>query len=105
MPKTEPKMTAAPNPRHTVAGHTFVWNSPDPEVGEVRIPLKLKTKILRKAKELQDDDLAFMFFVLDSVLGDAAATVDEMDAAEMKAMFREWQSAWQERSEATFPES
>ena len=105
MPKTEPKMTAAPNPRHTVGGHTFVWNSPDPQVGEGRIPLKVKTKSVRKVKELQDDDLAFMFFVLDSVLGDAAATVDEMDAAEMKAMFREWQSAWQERSEATFPES
>ena len=105
MPKTEPKMTAAPNPRHTVAGHTFVWNSPDPEVGEVRIPLKFKTKILRKARELQDDDLEFMFFVLDSVLGDAATVVDEMDAGEMRAMFRAWQAAWEKRAEAAFPES
>lgn len=105
MPKAEPKMTAAPTPLHTVAGEMFVWRSPDPEVGEVCIPLKFKTKILRKAKELQDDDLEFMFFVLDSVLSDAATVVDEMDAGEMRAMFRAWQAAWEKRAEAAFPES
>jgi len=105
MPKTEPKMTAAPKPLHTVAGETFVWRSPDPEIGEVRVPLKFKTKILRKARELQDDDLEFMFFVLDSVLSDAATVVDEMDAGEMRAMFRAWQAAWEKRAEAAFPES
>jgi len=100
-----PKAEAPPKPDHVVAGETFIWNSPDPEVGEVRIPLKFKTKILRAAKDMQDDELGFMFYVLDNVAGDAVSQVDEMDAGEMKTMFREWQLAWQERSEATFPES
>lgn len=102
MPKTVEK---APKPQHVVAGDTFVWNSEDPEVGEVRIPLKFKTKILRAAKDMQDDELGFMFFVLDNVAGDEVSKVDEMDANEMRAMFKAWQLAWQDRAEATFPES
>lgn len=97
--------TAPEKPLHVVAGDTFIWNSPDPEVGEVRIPLKFKTRILRKAQEMQGDDLGFMFFVLDNILGDEVSKVDDMDAAEMRRMFGTWQLAWQERSEASFPES
>ena len=65
----------------------------------------MKTRVLRRSKELVDDELAFMFFVLDSVLGDAAEMVDEMDAGEMRAMFREWQKAWEARVDARYPES
>lgn len=92
-------------PQQVIAGDTFIWNSTDPEVGEVRIPLKFKTRLLREGRALLNDELEFMFYMLDGVLGSEAAKVDEMDAAEMKAMFYAWQVAWQERSEASFPES
>ena len=98
------KAVPAPTPRHTVAGDTFVWRSDDPDVGEVRVPLKFKTKILRAARDVAEgDDLSFMFTVLDGVLGEGA--VDEMDAGEMRAMFTAWQTAWTARTEATFPQS
>jgi len=101
MPKAAEK---APKPHHAVVGDSFVWNSPDPDVGEVRIPLKFKGKILKAAQTMQDDELAFMFYVLHNI-GVPESVTDEMDAGEMKAMFRTWQLAWQEKSEATFPES
>lgn len=91
-------------PVSVVTGDTFVWNSPDPDVGTVEIPLKFKGKILKAAKQYQDDELSFMFFVMHSI-GVHEATTDEMDAGEMRAMFRTWQAAWQERAEATFPEA
>lgn len=100
-----PKSTAPAKPEHVIAGDTFIWNSTDPEVGEVRIPLKFKTRILREAQKMQGDDLGFMFFVLDNVLGDEVAKVDEMDAGEMRRMFSTWQTAWSERAEAAMGES
>ena len=103
MPKTEMKATTSPKPQHAVIEDTFVWHSTDPEVGEVRIPLKFKTKILRAARERQDDDLGFMFTMLDAII--PAEIVDEMDAGELMRMFRAWQEAWQERQGATFPEA
>ena len=87
-----------------VTGDTFVWNSPDPDVGTVKIPLKFKGKILKAAKQYQNDDVEFMFFVLHSI-GVPEVVTDEIDAGEMRAMFKAWQSAWQERAEATFPEA
>ena len=105
MPAKAKLATAAPKPQFTVVGDVFIWASDDPDLGDVRIPLKMKTRVLRRSKELVDDELAFMFFILDSVLGDAAEMVDEMDAGEMRAMFREWQKAWEARVDARYPES
>ena len=100
MPSTE----KAPKPQTVVAGDTFIWNSTDPDVGEVRVPLKFKGKILKAAKSMQDDELGFMFFVLEQI-GVPDAVTDEMDAAELRSMFAAWQLAWQERAEATLGES
>lgn len=95
----------APKPLHTVAGDTFVWNSPDPDVGEVRIPLKFKTKLLLEVAD-EDNELRTIRILLRGVLDEATwDQVMEMDAGEMKSMFMKWQAAWVERSEATFPES
>lgn len=91
-------------PFSVVTGDTFAWNSPDPDVGTVEIPLKFKGKILKAAKQYQDDDVSFMFFVMHSI-GVSEAITDEIDAGELRAMFKAWQSAWQERAEATFPEA
>ena len=91
-------------PVSVVTGDTFMWNSPDPDVGTVEIPLKFKGKILKAAKQYQNDDVSFMFFVLHSISVPEVVT-DEIDAGEMRAMFKAWQSAWQERAEATFPEA
>lgn len=91
-------------PTSTVAGDVFVWDSPDPDVGQVNVPLKFKSKILRAAKKMQDDQLGFMFYVLDSI-GVPAAQVDEMDVGELKAMFTAWQVAWAEQAGADFPEA
>lgn len=100
-------MPTKTSPRFVVAGSAFVWRSDDPEVGEVKIPLKFKTKILRASREMQGDELGFIFFVLDSVINDPAITaqVDEMDAGEMRAMFRDWQKEWERKADAAFPES
>ena len=97
MPKSDP----APKPPHTVTGDIFVWNSTDPEVGVVSIPLKFKMKILRAARDMQGDDLGFALYLFDAL----GVDVDEMDAAEAMSMFKTWQDAWTDRQGATFPEA
>ena len=83
---------------------TFVWESDDSDIGTVRIPLRFKAKILRKALEMQGDDLGFMFFLLNAI-GVPDETVDEMDVLELNAMFSAWQAAWQSQNEASLPEA
>ena len=90
--------------QHKVIEDKLHWTSDDPEVGEVVIPLRFKGKILKQAKEYQDDDLGFMFFVLHAI-GVPEDVTDEMDALEIRAMFSAWQSAWQGRAEATLGEA
>lgn len=100
-----PKAEKAPKQHQVVAGDTFVWTSTDPEVGEVRIPLKFKTKLLLEVAD-EDNELRTIRILLQGVLDKAAwEQVMEMDAGEMKAMFMKWQAAWVERSEASYPES
>lgn len=105
--QTEIKQADEAAPRtatHRVIEHRFHWLSADPDVGEVVIPLKFKGKLLKAVRDMQDDEIGLIFYMLDA-LGVPESTTDEMDALEIKDMFLAWQKAWQAQSGADLGEA
>lgn len=94
-----------PKPQHEVVDDVFVWHSANPDVGEVRIPLRFKTKILRRIASGELDDLQMLFLVLDETAPDYVDAVDEQDAIESAQMLNLWQAAWNEARGASLPQS
>ena len=80
----------------------FTFTAEDGTV--IELPLKFKTKILRQASKLPE--LEFMFCILDNVADETNIDrIDELDVAEMRKMFTDWQLAWQAKAEASMGES
>lgn len=91
--------------RVRIIEHNFHWMSSDPGVGEVVIPLKFKVKLLRKMREMEGEDLKFMFFMLEELTPGYQDNIDEMDMVEFQTMFSEWQAEWQSLQGASVPQS
>lgn len=89
--------------QHRVDGDLFVWL--DPEVGEITIPLRFRTKHLREIAKGQMDDVELLFYLLDNLAPDQTAKVDELDAADAMRMLGAWQAAWNEARGASLPQS
>lgn len=106
-----PKAVPAPTPRHVVAGDTFIWRSDDPDVGEVRIPLKFKGKYLiailgiLAAGEDNSDALMAHYLMSNVWPEDVRAQAGEADQGELMAMYNAWQVVVQDRQGASFPQS
>lgn len=67
------------------------------------LPLRLKVGTLRKARKLEEVDFAFT--IIESIADEKSLEViDEMDAAEMRVMFEQWQRAYNDRAGASLPE-
>lgn len=88
--------------RYTIDGKTFMWTTED-GVG-IQIPMRIKLKVIRgmAGVELHADA---MFKVLDSLIPDQAAALDEMDINDFQAMFTAWQNEYQALSGASLGES
>ena len=105
------KAQAPKVPLSVVTGDTFIWNSRDPEVGTLRIPLKFKgkhmTAVLGFMVEGGDNAEALMahYLMLNVWPQDVQERAGEADVDEMMAIYNAWQEAFEARRGATFPES
>lgn len=93
--------THSRKPKYFVAGDTFYTQTPD---GELRIPLRFKTKLLRAIRD-SGDELDQLFALL-AGLGDAdtAAALDELDIFDTTEIAEKYFQAWQEKNEARLGE-
>ncbi|GAA3947850.1 hypothetical protein [Microbacterium soli] len=92
----------ARKPKHMVVGDTFYTQTPD---GELRIPLRFKTKLLRVIRDLPDE-IDQLFALLDG-LGDKATSeaLDELDIFDTTEVAEKYFQAWQEKNEARLGEA
>lgn len=86
-----------------VDGKTYVWKTEDGD--KIRIPLRIRLKVLRKIGTDRDLDAGAMFDMLELLIPDQAETLDEMDVNDFTAMFTSWQKAYSERTGAALGES
>lgn len=84
-----------------VEGRTFVWPTEDGD--EIRIPMRLKLKVLR-AMEGVELDATGMFRMLEALIPDQAEALDEMDVNEFGAMFDAWNKAYTAQEGVTLGE-
>lgn len=104
-PEIEPIPTfdkaPAKKPKHLVVGETFYTQTSD---GELRIPLRFKTKLLRAIRDTGDE--LDQLFALVNGLGDeaTAAALDELDIFETTEIAEKYFQAWQEKNEARLGE-
>lgn len=91
----------AKKPKHLVVAETFYTQTSD---GELRIPLRFKTKLLRAIRD-SGDELDQLFALL-AGLGDeaTAASLDELDIFETTEIAEKYFQAWQEKNEARLGE-
>lgn len=90
---------------YEIDGKTFVWHplNDDDERGhldDVRIPLRIKLKVIRSLSG-RDLDVEAMFDILERLIPDQAEALDEMDLNDFQAMFETWQKEYKELSGAT----
>lgn len=106
-------MTTASTPQAVVAGDTFIWKSSDPDVGEVRVPLKFKAKhmyaVLDIAATENDPERSEMlmarYYLTQVWPPEVVAALGEGDVDELMACYNEWQTARSRREGASYPES
>lgn len=92
----------AKKPKHMVVGETYYTQTAD---GELRIPLRFKTKLLRAIRD-SGDEIDQLFALLGG-LGDKATTeaLDELDIFETTEIAEKYFQAWQEKNEARLGEA
>lgn len=74
------------------------------ELGELSLPLRFKTKILREFGKL--DQMDAFFVIIDQVAGpDTAAVIDELDIMETTEIMVEFFRIFEARVQATMGES
>lgn len=98
-----PEKTAANGSTYTVDGKQFVWTTD--EGAEVRIPLRIKLKVIRSMRGRDLNDLDTMFDILEAIVPDQADTLDEQDVLDFQAMFSTWNAEYKTMSGATLGES
>lgn len=99
--KPAPKRpTPAPSP-YRVDRDTFIADTSD---GELQIPLRFKTRLIRAVREL-DDPVDQLFTILEGV-GDSATAeaLDELDFIESLKIADAFFDAWREKNEASLGE-
>ena len=101
IPVYEEDEVPASKPRFFVAGSTFFAQTDE---GELRIPLRFKTKLLRQIRDLPDE-IDQVFALLDGI-GDKATAekLDELDVLDTTETAAAYFQAWQEKNEARLGE-
>lgn len=101
-----PVLTTVPKakkPPYFVAGDHFFAQS---EEGEIKIPLRFKTKLIRTITRGGDTDEAEQLFMLVEGLGDKATSekLDELDFLDTTEIALRFFQAWEEKNEARLGE-
>lgn len=95
------KTTPAAKPRFLVVEDTLKCQT---EEGELSLPLKFKTKLLRQFGKL--DQMDAFFLIIDEVAGpETSAIIDELDIMETTGIMVEFFKIFEGRIQATLGES
>ena len=89
--------------RYRIEGKTFIWTTD--EGTEIRIPLRIKLKIIRSMGDKDIDNVGVMFEMLDQIVPDQADAIDEQDVNDFQAMFLAWQVEYNSVQGASLGES
>lgn len=89
-------------PRHRLEQGTFIWTTDDG--GEIRLPLKLKLKVIRSLADKDLDNISTMFAMIDAIAPGQEAVLDEQDVNDFSAMFTTWQQVYNEQTGAPLGE-
>lgn len=98
-----------PNGReYDVDGKKFIWHPLDDDdqpgnLTDVVIPLRLKLGAIRDLSE-RELDAAAMFQILERLIPNQAAALDELDVNDFTNMFQTWQNEYQALSGASLGE-
>ncbi|MDQ4502184.1 hypothetical protein [Sinomonas sp. ASV322] len=91
----------APKPASQVVEDSLHFQTSE---GEVVIPLRFKTKLLRRIRKM--DELDAFFEVIDNAAGqETAELIDELDSLETAGIVEAFFKAYQEKVDATLGES
>lgn len=93
---------------YDIDGKTFTWHPLDDDdqpgnLEAVRIPLRLKLKVIRSMAD-RDLDAGAMFAILEALIPNQAEALDEMDVNDFQAMFEAWQGEYNALSGASLGE-
>lgn len=105
-----PTKTSKSGRQYEVNDKTFIWH-PEDENGEtgnledIRIPMRIKLKVVRALADQDSDDAAVMFKLLEAVVPGQADALDEMDMNDFVDMFGTWQTEYTKLNGASLGES
>lgn len=90
-------------PEFFVAGTTFYAQT---ENGELSIPLRFKTKLIRQIRDVDGDEIDQIFALLDGLNDQATAdALDELDIFETGRVVAAFFQAWREKQQASVGEA
>ncbi|WP_431800320.1 hypothetical protein [Microbacterium kunmingense] len=90
-------------PEFFVAGNTFYAQT---ENGELAIPLRFKTRLIRELRDVEGDELDQMFILLDRLNDQATAdALDELDIFDTTRVVGQFFKAWREKQQASVGEA
>lgn len=90
-------------PKYFVAGATFFAQT---ENGELKLPLRFKTGLIRAIRDIDGDEIDMMFALLDGLNDkETAAALDELDVFETTALVAAFFKAWREKQQASVGEA
>lgn len=102
---TVPVFDKAPRtkPPFYVVGDTF---HAETENGDLALPLRFKTKLVRAIRDVEGDEVDMMFALLDGIGDqDTAAALDELDIFESSRIAGTFFRAWREKQQASVGEA
>lgn len=105
-----PTKTSESGREYEIDGKTFVWHPEDDEgntgsLTAIRIPMRIKLKVIRALADRDLDDAAAMFDLLEAVIPGQADAIDEMDMNDFVDMFGTWQTEYTALNGASLGES
>lgn len=98
-----PSKTAKTGEPYKIDGKKFVWTTEDGD--EVTIPLRIKLKVLRGMADMDPDNVATMFAIIEQVAPNQADVIDEMDVNDFVRCFTTWQREYTALNGASLGES
>lgn len=88
--------------RYKIDGKTFTWTTE--EGAEVKIPMRIKLKVIRSLADQGEMDSTVMFEMLEKLIPNQTDALDEMDVNDFVAMFNAWQTEYNALSGASLGE-
>lgn len=105
-----PQKTTPDGRTYHVDGRMLTWPADvDTEAGEepfeIKIPLRMKLKVLKPFIGQSNDDIGAMFEMLNAIIPNQSENLDEMDVADFESMFTAWNTEYTQLNGASLGEA